>query len=48
MGYLNNEQSSKEAFDENMWFRTSDLGNLDESGMLTLVGRLNGENNIFY
>ena len=42
MGYLGDEQSTKGAFDEEMWFHTSDLGKIDENGMLTLFGRLNG------
>ena len=44
MGYLSDEQSTKRAFDEEMWFRTSDMGKFDENGMLTLFGRLNGDN----
>ena len=43
MGYLNDEQKSKQAFDENQWYHTKDLGKLDEDGMLTLVGRLKGD-----
>lgn len=40
MGYLKDEQRSKQAFDENLFYHTSDLGQLDENGILNLVGRL--------
>lgn len=42
MGYLKDEQRSKQAFDENLFYHTSDLGQLDENGILNLVGRLKG------
>jgi acyl-CoA synthetase (AMP-forming)/AMP-acid ligase II len=38
-GYHNNPQANAAAF-VNGWFRTGDFGVLDESGYLTLVGRL--------
>ncbi|MGW5422563.1 alpha/beta fold hydrolase [Streptomyces sp. NPDC003943] len=37
-GYHNNEQATKEAFTADGWFRSGDLGRIDE-GRLTLVGR---------
>ncbi|WP_307629589.1 non-ribosomal peptide synthetase [Streptomyces turgidiscabies] len=37
-GYYNNEQATRDAFTADGWFRSGDLGRLDE-GRLTLVGR---------
>ncbi|MEW2118876.1 non-ribosomal peptide synthetase [Streptomyces sp. NPDC005474] len=37
-GYYNNEQATRAAFTADGWFRSGDLGRLDE-GRLTLVGR---------
>ncbi|MGC0313983.1 alpha/beta fold hydrolase [Kitasatospora acidiphila] len=37
-GYYNNEVATKEAFTADGWFRSGDLGRIDE-GRLTLVGR---------
>lgn len=37
-GYHNNEQATRDAFTADGWFRSGDLGRLDE-GRLTLVGR---------
>jgi acyl-CoA synthetase (AMP-forming)/AMP-acid ligase II/thioesterase domain-containing protein len=38
-GYLNNGQATAAAFTADGWFRSGDLGKLDEAGRLTLVGR---------
>jgi long-chain acyl-CoA synthetase len=37
-GYWHNEQATKEAISEG-WFRTGDLGAIDDDGFLTIVGR---------
>jgi len=38
-GYFHNDKATKESFAADGWFRTGDLGKLDEAGRLTLIGR---------
>ena len=39
-GYFGNEAANREAFRDGGWFRTGDLGFIDETGHLELTGRI--------
>lgn len=39
LGYYNDEEATKEAFDEEGYFRTGDYGKLDENNVLYITGR---------
>jgi long-chain acyl-CoA synthetase len=40
LGYFKNEVATKEAFTEDGWFKTGDVGRIDEDGFIYIVDRL--------
>ena len=38
-GYWQNDEANAEVFDNDRWFKSGDLGKLDEEGFLSIVGR---------
>lgn len=42
MGYLNMEDKTKEAIDEEGWLHSGDLGKHDNNGFLYITGRIKG------
>ncbi len=42
MGYLNNEEKTKEAIDDEGWLHSGDIGRIDEGGFLYITGRIKG------
>ena len=40
MGYLKNEEATKEVIDTNGFFHSGDLGKIDENGFLSITGRI--------
>lgn len=43
MGYLNNEDKTKEAIDDEGWLHSGDLGKIDKDGFLSITGRIKGD-----
>ena len=42
MGYLNMEDKTKEAIDDDGWLHTGDIGKKDDKGFLYITGRIKG------
>ena len=42
MGYLNNEEKTKEAIDDGGWLHTGDIAKIDKDGFMSITGRIKG------
>ena len=42
MGYLNNEEKTKETIDDEGWLHSGDIGRIDDDGFLYITGRIKG------
>jgi len=42
MGYLNMKDKTLEAFDDDLWVRSGDIGKKDDNGFLFITGRIKG------
>merc|ERR1719510_1846032 len=40
MGYAKDENKTKEAFTDDYWFKSGDVGNIDSEGFLKITGRI--------
>ena len=48
MGYLNQEEKTKEALDDEGWLHSGDVGKKDDEGFLYITGRIKGKIKTFY
>ena len=43
MGYLNMEEKTKEAIDDDGWLHSGDIGKIDKDDFLFITGRIKGK-----